>query len=175
MSEQATEKKSKIASEILRISAVIDNDMTLSDTNGRKGYTLTDETFVKTLPEGQTVDQYRAMGEHLDNVVAGSNHAFGVRAGKDIAACNFNKDEDLETLDMHMPLWGKNFIESTYTKELVRTNVNPQNKEEKIVTTKHGDIRTALKMNASQNRGQLKHVRNEVSDMAADAFAKANK
>ena len=174
MSDKETEKKSKISDEIRRIAGVVEQEAKLEEVSGRKTF-VSDTAFEKTLPEGHTIKQYEDCFDHVDNFVAGSNLAFGKLAGDAIARGEFNQDEDLKTLNMHIPIWNKNFIESCYTDVITRTNVNPQNKDEKITTTKHGEIRTAVKLNATQNRGQLKQVRSEISELAAEAAAKLNK
>lgn len=172
----AEEKKAyKISDEIIRIAEIVEKDLHLTGEKGSQKIEAKEDTFEKTLPEGHTIEMYQAFGKHLDNFAAGSTRAIGNFATKQIAKGNGNDNDGIVTLDATIGMWDKNALEATYTKEITRTNVNPQNKDEKITTTKHGEMRVAMKMNATANRGAFKAVRSEVSDLAAEAFAKMNK
>lgn len=175
MSDNVTEKKSKISEEILRIADIVQKDLSIEEKGSTKVIVAKDDTFEKTLPEGQTVEMYKSFGEHLDNFAAGSTKAIGSFATEQVAKGVFNEADGVQSLDASISMWGKNHLEATYTKEITRVNVNPKNPEERVTTTKHGDMRVALKMNATANRGSFKAVRHEVADMASEAFAKSNK
>lgn len=170
-----SEQKSKISSEVQALTDIWDKAISIVEDSGKFSAIAAEKTFAENLPEGQTIEQYEAMGKHLDNTASAVANAFGRIATRAAAKGQINKVDDRNVIDFETALWGKNKLGIAYTQEKTDVTRNPKKPDETITTTKHGDMRISLEMNADANRGQLKAVKNEINDLAAEAFAAVNK
>lgn len=170
-----SEQKSKINAQVQSLTEIWEKAIEVTETNGKWAATAAEDTFANNLPEGQTIEQYKAMGEHIDNTVSAVANAYGRIATKAVAEGKCVEADGRRTLDLEAVLWGKNRLNVAYTAEKTNVTKNPRNPEEIITTVKHGDMRVQLEMNADANRGQLKAVKQEINDLAAEAFAAGNK
>lgn len=177
MSDTKTEVKSKIRPEIERIASMVEADLFVGEDKvvGLVAKEGEANVFERSLPENVTIEQCRAVGEHIDNFASAAGLAFGRFATEQVAKGVYSEKDGRQYLDVEIPLWDKNNLGISYTKEKVHVGKNPKNPDETITTTKQGDMRIALNMNADANRGQLKHVKNAVNDLAAEAFGAINK
>ena len=167
-----TTTKSKISENAQRISTLVRAELESSEDKGLHKVKVKTDVFAASLPDDLTVELCEKVGDHLTDFAAGSVHAYGQFATEQAVAGKLNKKDEREFLDINIPMWGKNSLDISYTKE--KTTVNTL-KGDGSTTTKFGEVRASFDMQATRNRGQMKAVRSEINSFAEEAFDKLNK
>lgn len=122
-----------------------------------------EDMYKDNLPTGVTMEVVKAVSEYNTNFVAAGAHAFGQAA---VDAMKANKKMDRISVDI--PMGMKDQV--SYTVDRLKEIPNRFGNGETIV--KHGVVTTSYEVRAGKNGGQLKAVRNMISEMAATALSK---
>lgn len=141
-----------IKTDVIAVKDIAKANMTVDSASG--AVVLAEGTFEKTLPEGLTVETYKAHNKHRDTYLAGVHMAVG-ELGLEASEANKNLDQVSLTT---------NILADTFTTKVKRTRVgrNPAKPGEEVTT--HGASSSNYTVNGAANKGQLKQVRLSITD-----------
>lgn len=122
-----------------------------------------EDMYKDNLPTGVTMEVVKAVSDYNTTFVAAGAHAFGQVA---VDAMKANKKMDRISVDI--PMGVKDNV--SYTVDRLKEIPNRFGNGETIV--KHGVVTTSYEVRAGKNGGQLKAVRNLISELAAEALSK---
>lgn len=151
--------KAETKDQINSLATVLGEQMVIKD----GAATIAADAYVKSLPEGITIDTVKAVQEHNSVFFPAVTKAFGHKA---IAA--MKKDKKLESLDLSVPMVGDDKFDVTFKKSYDFTNT--QTKE---TSTAYGGLSASLTVQAARhNRGAMGSIKQELKEAALAAFGK---
>lgn len=163
MTEQT---KNQVNEVVLDMSKKIKTHIDFSAAKGDKAAigTEKDSSFEATLPEDLDLATCRKVSEHNATFIAAGAHAFG-----ELAVAAMKKNGDLEEASLKLKMSGRDSVDYN----VLRQNEvrNPANRDAEPII-KHGTVRTTYNVKGGSNSGQLKHVRDAINQMAAEALNK---
>lgn len=130
--------------------------------NKEGAVTVQEGLYEKTLPDGLTIGQVKAVHDHHSNMVAASALAVG-----ELALPIMKKNSSLERVEATIPIVGRDTM--TVVTQRSKEGRNPTNGE---TTMTWGRTTVGVDFHASGNRGELKKVRNHLADAFEAALGK---
>ncbi len=121
------------------------------------------DAYVKSLPEGLTLDTVKALQEHNANFYPAVTKAFGE---KSIEA--MKTDAKLNQLDLSVPMVGDDRFDVTFKRSYEHMDMAT-----KEMKTSFGGVSASLTVQAARhNRGAMGSIKNELKEAALAAFGK---
>lgn len=125
--------------------------------------TIAADAYVKSLPEGLTIDTVKAIQEHNAVFFPAVTKAFGHKA---IEA--MKTDSKLASLDLSVPMVGDDKFDVTFEKQYDFLNTTTKEKQ-----TAFGGLKASFTVQAARhNRGAMGAVKQELKEAALAAFGK---
>jgi len=157
---------SDISIEVIDLSKKLSQKITtgLDENNPTLGVAVIDEkAYIETLPEGISEEQVKSLQKHNSNFVAAAVHALGEGHAIEF----FKKNKDAQSIEMTVPLVGKDSLSMTIAREKTYPGINGNADVTKYIQA------TTLKLDtyASKNSGQLKKVRDTLAQLGQKALA----
>lgn len=141
------------------IAAIVADDIEIKDGTA----TIAADAYVKSLPEGITLEQVQTLQEHNATWFPAVTKAFGTKA---IEA--MKSDPEMSSLTLTVPLVGEDKFDATFSREYTYTDT--KTKQQK---TAYGGLNASLTVQAAQqSRGAMGAVRRELKEAALTAFGK---
>ena len=151
--------KQETQQKIDAVATAIASDIVIKDGTA----SIAADAYVKSLPEGISLETVMALQEHNTNWFPGVTKAFGLKA---IDA--MKQDPALKTLALTVPLVGEDKLDLSFSKEYPYTDT--KTKEQKMA---YGGLNASLTVQASlHNRGAMGAVKRELKEAALAAFGK---
>lgn len=148
------------------LAAKIKPMFTLAD----NGVVLAEEgLYEKSLPEGITADQIKAIQQHNTALVAASAMAVG-----ELAIDAFKADKDLQRVTAEIPAVGDKISTAVIRSREYPAGGIPKEGEVRdpnAKITKYGVIEASYEVASNGNKGELKKVRAHIGALAAAALA----
>lgn len=124
--------------------------------------TVTEDLFIKSLPEEITVEHIKALQKHTTEFVAAATLAFGEESNAVL-----KKNASLPKTSLVIPTVGRDTINIQVDRR--KEASNPANRDEKIVT--YGSASVSIKTTAEKgSSGELSRVRKVLAAKAKAAF-----
>lgn len=122
------------------------------------------DMYEKNLPEGVTMEQVTGIRDYNTTFVAASAKAFG-----ELAVDALKSNKKLDSLAVDISMGGKDSVSHSILRSKLHIDRLHDNKE----TTKYGAMTTTFEVHGTKgSAGQLKAVRDEISELALKALAK---
>ena len=119
------------------------------------------DLYVKTLPEGLSEEQVKAVQKHNSNFYPAATLAVG-----DLSIPVFKKDKALESVSGEFKMIGRDHFDVTINRS--RESRNPSNGE---VSTTYGAVSATLATHGAKvSRGQMNEVKQHLQKAALAAF-----
>lgn len=162
--DTTTEKKLPVLKEnVATVSAIITEGTSFAKDGTA---TVSDNLYVKTLPEGTTAEHVEAVRKHDTAFIAAGTHAIGMGA---VAA--FASNKDLKEVSVSLDMLG-----GTEMQVHVQDQVTYPGIKDAAPSTKYGVTTTKLTQTGTKSSsGQLGAARTLINAAAAAAQQKANK
>lgn len=145
----------------LDLSSQIAKAMEIDSKTGQA--TLDNKVFIANLPEGVTTDTVKAYSEYTNSFVAAAVDAYGRKATEILT-----KQKTVDRANFTANLIGRDSLTLDYKRQ--RVSVNPQDRENPIVS--HGHIDVNLNWAAGNSKtGEIGRARQLIKSLASDAFA----
>jgi hypothetical protein len=152
-----SDKDTKISAEVKAIADAIKKEIKI------EGGTVIvpSDVYVKTLPEGLSEDQVKAVQKHNSNFFPAATLAVG-----DLAIPLFKKDKTLEQVSGEFKMVGRDHFDVTINRS--RESRNPSNNQ---ISTTYGAISaTMVTHGAKASRGQMNEVKQHLQEAALKAY-----
>lgn len=125
--------------------------------------TIAADAYVKSLPEGLTLETVKALQEHNAVFFPAVTKAFGEKSIE-----TMKTDTKIEQLDLSVPMVGDDKFDVTFKKSYEHMDMAT-----KEMKTSYGGISASLTIQAARhNRGAMSAIKNEMKAKALEAFAK---
>jgi len=162
----ANEQKSPIKSEIQDLSDRIGKTLKIDKevVSGVAKATIPDTTYIDNLPEGITkevVEQVQTYNTQMGSALALALGSAAIPAMK--------KNADISSVEVKMPVVGKDYIAVDFTKER-QVPSRDENNQPNGTKSKFGNTTVEYGMYGMTSRGQLLAVKTLLTDQAMAAF-----
>lgn len=157
---------SEVKQAILDLAATIKPMFTLAE-NGV--VVASDDLYEKTLPEGVTVDQIKAIQQHNTALVAATAMAVG-----ELSVDAFKADKDLQRVSAEFSAVGDKISATvTRSREYPAGGIPKEGevRDPNAKITKYGVIDAGYEVVSNGNKGELKKVRAHIAALAASVLA----
>lgn len=125
--------------------------------------TIAADAYVKSLPDGITLDTVKKLQEHNAVFYPAVTKAFG-----DCAIEAMKADKKLESLDLSVPMVGDDKFDINFKRSYEHMDMAT-----KEMKTSYGGLSASLTIQAARhNRGAMSAVKNDLKAAALAAFAK---
>jgi hypothetical protein len=123
--------------------------------------TIAADAYVKSLPEGVTMEVVKSIQDHNANFFPAATKAFGEKA---IDAMKENSS--LSQLDLSVPMVGDDTLDVTFKQSYEHMDMKT-----KEMTTSYGGVSASLTVQAARhNRGPMKNIKDDLKSAALAAF-----
>jgi hypothetical protein len=127
---------------------------------------LTAATYVSLLPADVTEEQAKSLQVHHATMVAAAAHAVG-----HLAIPVMKKQKDIDKVSMVIPMIGKDFLAVDFDRSR-QVPARDADNNPSGTKTKFGSVSVNYEVYGTGTRGQLKAVKQELSELATAAFGK---
>lgn len=125
--------------------------------------TIAADAYVKSLPEGITLDTVKKLKEHDAVFFPAVTKAFGEKSIETMKA-----DDKIEQLDLSVPMVGDDKFDITFKRSYEHMDMAT-----KEMKTSYGGLSASLTVQAARhNRGAMSSVKNDLKIAAMAVFAK---
>jgi hypothetical protein len=152
----------KISPEVESMAKVIEKHIEIDSKTGNG--TEKESVFEKTLPDDLSIETVKKVNDHNSNFIAAGAYAFGQMAIKAMS-----KNASLEEADLKLKMAGRDHVEYHMNRQKTYANHLTGNGESVV---KYGVLTTEYQVSGGRNSGQLKHVRDELAEIAQKALNK---
>jgi len=121
------------------------------------------DAYVKSLPEGVTMEVVKTIQDHNANFFPAATKAFGEKAIEAMKA-----DDKITQLDLTVPMVGDDTFDVSFKKTYEHMDLKT-----KEMTTSYGGVSASLTVQAARhNRGAMKNIKDDLKSAALAAFGK---
>lgn len=147
----------EIKSDILELSKTLKGKIKI----GENGVATVEEgTYIALLPEGVTEDNARKLQSFHSELAAAATLATG-----ELAVPYMKKHKDVASVDLTIPMIGKDSLDVNIKREKVVTN--PQTKSQSTI---YGAATTGFTVYSTRPRGEMAKVKSHLAELAMKAL-----